>query len=70
MERAPPQSACANMHATELKSAACQARRRERILFALMRVDDLLVKKWVFEDVLHVLLQLGYDVFAEEVKRP
>lgn len=29
------------------------------------REDDLLVENWVFVDIPHVLLQMGYDLFAE-----
>ena len=34
------------------------------------REGDLLVENWVFVDVPHVLLQLGYDLFAELEYRP
>ncbi|MFT5364747.1 MAG: hypothetical protein ACI9VX_002384 [Dinoroseobacter sp.] len=29
------------------------------------REDDLLVENWVLVDIPHVLLQLGYDIFAD-----
>lgn len=29
------------------------------------RDGDLLVENWIFVDIPHVLLQMGYDIFAE-----
>ena len=58
-----------SLNAVQVKPFLGQPAKGERLFMRVCdwwRMDgDLLVENWVFVDIPHVLLQMGYDVFAE-----
>ena len=58
-----------SLNAVQAKTFLGQPSKGERLFMRVCdwwrREGDLLVENWVFVDIPHVLLQMGYDVFAE-----